>query len=77
MHVVIVTEQDGKIILTKDELQKMLDDAFAKGYEEGKIAGQAYYIWQTVTPTWTGPYKDNVYLSNAVSNERDQRPCLK
>ena len=58
MHVVIITEQDGKIVLTKDELQKMLDDAFAKGYEEGKIAGSTYYLGRSITPTWTGPYKD-------------------
>lgn len=63
MHVVIVTEQDGKIVLTKDELQKMLDDAFAKGYEEGKIAGQTYYTGPIITPTWTGPYKDNITVT--------------
>lgn len=64
MHVVIVTEQDGKIILSKDELQKMLDDAFTKGYEEGKIAGQAYYTKPIVTPTWIGgPYKDNISMN--------------
>jgi len=38
MFVVVVTQnKDGKIELSKEELQKMLDDAYNKGYSEGKI----------------------------------------
>lgn len=74
MHVVIVTEQDGKIVLTKDELQKMLDDAFAKGYEEGKIAGQTYYYTRSfpTTTTWTSTStnSDNACCSDAVTKWR-------
>ena len=34
-HVVIVeVGKDGKIELTKDELQKMLDDAYTRGHDE-------------------------------------------
>lgn len=37
MFVVVVSpNKDGKIELTKEELQKMLDDAYNKGYTEGK-----------------------------------------
>ena len=37
MFVVVVSpNKDGKIELTKEELQKMLDDAYNKGYVEGK-----------------------------------------
>lgn len=37
MFVVVVSpNKDGKIELTKEELQKMLDDAYDKGYTEGK-----------------------------------------
>ncbi len=44
MHVVVVKEQpDGKISLTKDELQKMLDEA----YEKGKADNRPYYWWNT------------------------------
>lgn len=35
MYVVIVTEKDGKIELTRDELQKMLDEAYARGKVDG------------------------------------------
>ena len=34
--VVIEKNKDGKIELTKDELQKMLDDAYNQGYVDGK-----------------------------------------
>ena len=38
MFVVVVSpNKDGKIELTKEELQKMLDDAYNKGYTEGKL----------------------------------------
>ena len=37
MFVVVVSpNKDGKIELAKEELQKMLDDAYNKGYTEGK-----------------------------------------
>ncbi len=38
-HVVILTaDTEGKIRLSKDELQKMLDDAYSKGYSDGKTS---------------------------------------
>ena len=38
MFVVVVSpNKDGKVELTKEELQKMLDDAYNKGYTEGKL----------------------------------------
>ena len=33
--VIIEKNKDGKIELTKDELQKMLDDAYSQGYADG------------------------------------------
>lgn len=45
MFVVVVSpNKDGKIELTKEELQKMLDDAYNKGYIEGKQTP-----WSTIT----------------------------
>lgn len=45
MFVVVVSpNKDGKIELTKEELQKMLDDAYNKGYIEGKQKS-----WDTIT----------------------------
>ena len=34
--VVIEKNKDGKIELTKEELQKMLDDAYTQGYTDGR-----------------------------------------
>ena len=45
MFVVVVSpNKDGKIEVTKEELQKMLDDACNKGYTEGKAKS-----WDTIT----------------------------
>ena len=35
--VVIERNKNGKIELTKEELQKMLDDAYTQGYMDGKV----------------------------------------
>ena len=45
MFVVVVSpNKDGKIELSKEELQKMLNDAYDKGYAEGKPKS-----WDTIT----------------------------
>lgn len=55
--VVIEKNKDGKIELTKEELQKMLDDAYNQGYVEGK-----YPVWcANTTPSITS--KDSVTLN--------------
>lgn len=41
--VVIEKNKDGKIEFTKDELQKMLDDAYSQGYSDGRAR------WDTIT----------------------------
>ena len=67
MYVVIVTEKYGKIELTREELQKMLDDAYARGKEEGKTYTYPYPITFPSIPsdpitkpsiTWTCADKD-------------------
>ena len=46
--VIIEKNKDGKIELTKDELQKMLDDAYSQGYTDGNKR------YDTITyPSWT------------------------
>lgn len=46
--IVIEKNKDGKIELTKDELQKMLDDAYSQGYADGNKK------YDTITyPSWT------------------------
>ena len=56
-HVVVIEKnRDGKIELTKDELQKMLNDAYNNGYSDGsskwdKITYPSYPYWYTTTNT--------------------------
>ena len=42
--VVVEKNKDGKIDFTKDELQKMLDEAYNQGYLDGKATK-----WDTIT----------------------------
>ena len=56
--VVIEKNKDGKIELTKEELQKMLDDAYTQGYTDGKgrfetITYPSYPVWYTTATTNT------------------------
>jgi len=70
--VVIEKNKDGKIELTKEELQKMLDDAYTQGYTDGKgrydtITYPSYPVWYT-TSTTNAISKDSVTLNgNEVS----------
>ena len=60
--VVIEKNKDGKIELTKDELQKMLDDAYTQGYTDGKgrydiITYPSYPVpWYATTNTTSKDY---------------------
>ena len=52
--VIVEKNKDGKIELTKDELQKMLDDAYSQGYTDGNkkydtITYPSYPIWTSTT----------------------------
>jgi len=52
--VIIEKNKDGKIELTKDELQKMLDDAYSQGYADGNnkyytITYPSYSSWSCTT----------------------------
>ena len=65
--IVIEKNKDGKIELTKEELQKMLDDAYAQGYTDGKgrydtITYPSYPSWYTTADT-NPVSKDSVTLN--------------
>lgn len=48
--VVVEKNKDGKIELTKDEIQKMLDDAYNQGYADGN---KKYETITYPSPSWT------------------------
>lgn len=57
-HVIVVEKnKDGKIEFTKDELQKMLDEAYNQGYSDGKATR-----WDTIT------YPSNPWYVSTSSN---------
>ena len=65
--VVIEKNKGGKIELSKEELQKMLDDAYTQGYTDGKgryetITYPSYPIYYTTANTNTVS-KDSVTLN--------------
>lgn len=48
--IIYAEEKDGKITITKEELQRIVDEA----YRQGRADNNSYY-WRnpiTVTPTW-------------------------
>lgn len=52
--VIVEKNKDGKVELTKDELQKMLDDAYNQGYADGRskyetITYPSYPVWYRST----------------------------
>ena len=54
---VFTTNKNGKIELTKDELKKLLDEAYWEGYK----ANSTIYTYQT--PNWS-PYQWSVTTTN-------------
>lgn len=61
--VVIERNKDGKIELTKEELQKMLDDAYTQGYMDGK--GRYDTITYPSYPWYVSTSMDKVTLNEA------------
>ncbi len=61
--VVVEKNKDGKIEFTKEELQKMLDDAYCQGYADGsrKYDTITYPSWiSTVTNDPTIPMNNHL-----------------
>lgn len=64
--IVIEKNKEGKIELTKDELQKMLDDAYSQGYTDGNKRYDTItcpsWIYTTSSSSTTTLDKDNITL---------------
>ena len=59
--VVVVGDSNNKVTLTKDELQKMLNDA----YEKGKSDGRLWYY--NGSPWYTSLTSDKITLNPTVN----------
>lgn len=51
--VVYANKKNGKFEFTKEELEALLDDAYNKGYTQGK---SDTFVWQSPTITAVPPY---------------------
>ena len=49
--VVYANKKNGKFEFAKEELEALLDDAYNKGYTQGK---RDTLVWQSPSPTWIG-----------------------
>ena len=62
---VFTLNKNKKIELTKDELEKLLDDSYWEGYR----ANNGTYVYHS--PNWWKPY-EVTYCTTAVGNSADQ-----
>lgn len=67
--VVIEKNKDGKIELAKEELQKMLDDAYTQGYTDGK--GRYETITYPSNPFWSTTINGTSGDSNIIATNRN------
>ena len=82
---VFTTNKNGKIELTKDELQKILDEAYWDGYRVGNGTTWTYttpsyspYRWVTTTSSsgdsnYTITYTDNAVPSNITLTNKTEK----
>ena len=63
--IIYAEEKNGKITITKEELQRIVDEAYRQGKEDGN-----WYTTNpiTVTPTWKPPYE--ITCTNYSTNDK-------
>ena len=70
---IVYVKENGELKLTKEELEKLLDDAYNKGYTEGKSSITLYY---PRSDCWNCPYKPKgityTYSTNTSSDQNDR-----
>ena len=66
--IIYAEEKDGKITITKEELQRIVDEAYQQGKDDNKSCSWATPI--TVTPTWKPPYE--ITCTNYSKNDKGE-----
>jgi len=61
--IILKADQDGKLLITVDEIQKMVEDAYNEGVADGKASVPAYSdLWQQTTK----PYTNQIYYGTDI-----------
>lgn len=67
---VFTTNNKGKIEITKDELQRLLDESYWEGYNNGKNSRS----WVYTTPYYTTANGTTITCNNATTESHTIRP---
>ena len=65
--IVLEKNPDGNVVLSVDQIRKMLDDAYDEGYRDGKAADKVSITYPSYPPMWynTTTETDKVSLDKA------------
>lgn len=61
--VILKADQSGKILITAEEIEKIISDAYDQGYQDGKGSVTVTYDPQTTWNKWPPITCDSVTLS--------------
>ncbi len=61
--VILKADQDGRVLITAEEIEKIISDAYDQGYQDGKGSVTINYEPQTTWNKWPPITCDSVTLS--------------
>lgn len=61
--VILKADQDGRIMITAEEIEKIISDAYDQGYQDGKGSVTVPYEPETTWSKWPPITCDSVTLS--------------
>ena len=80
---ILQLDANGRISFTKEELEKLLDEVYDNGYEDGRKTCQYPYWTYKTTPNWdttpltTGTPLPNDYINVTCDNTTKDRNTVK
>lgn len=66
--VILKADQDGRILITAEEIEKIVSDAYDQGYQDGKGSVTVTYEPQTTWNKWPPITCDSVTFSSVDSH---------
>ena len=62
--IIVVTQEDGKILLTKEELEKIINDSYNEGLKDG-CKFKPYAIPYRDETDWSKVTCENIYINDS------------